>query len=400
MGMKKGSSLMETRRRNRILIKDTIFQMAPVARTAIADELGLTLPTITTSVNEMIAEGILRELPLPEDKLVNATGRRPVAVGFVPEAACAVGVELGPYATRAVLMDLEGNVLEMSEEAPGVADYKTMTQNLSRQVKALLDRRPGLPLLGVGIGLPGFIECDKGIIRSHRESGWSGQPLAADMEALLSLPVLIDNNVRLRAVGYAMDIKGDRPDTFAYFYISRGLACPLMVRDSVLSGYRSGAGEIGHTVVCVQTQTGLLRLSLDDLAGEQAIIDACRERMAAGGAPILRKLSEDGETLDMKRVLQAQSQGDRDVQAILQERLTFCGIALANVVNLVNPGFVVVDGYMMRSAENRETLTASARETFFGINETEVQIVFRDFDHFNGARGAAYFAIRRMFLEK
>lgn len=71
METKKGSSLLETRRRNRVLLKDIIFNLEPVTRTAAAKELGLTLPTVTTSVNEMIEEGILEEVPVPEEKLKN-----------------------------------------------------------------------------------------------------------------------------------------------------------------------------------------------------------------------------------------------------------------------------------------------------------------------------------------
>ena len=78
MASKKGNSLLETRRRNRVLIKNMIFRMENARRTAIAEELGLTLPTITTSVNEMLTEGILEEIPITEGQLVNNMGRRPM----------------------------------------------------------------------------------------------------------------------------------------------------------------------------------------------------------------------------------------------------------------------------------------------------------------------------------
>ena len=102
----------------------------------------------------------------------------------------------------------------------------------------------------------------------------------------------------------------------------------------------------------------------------------------------------------MKQVLAAQEQGDTDIQAVLEEKIEYLGIALANVVNLVNPGYVVVDGYLMRNVENQRRLETSAREKFFGLNEEEVRIVFKPFDHFSGAKGAAYFLLRRLFLEK
>ena len=82
MAGKKGNSLLETRRRNRVLIKNMIFRMENARRTAIAEELGLTLPTITTSVNEMLSEGILEEIPIADGKLVNNMGRRPNAIAF------------------------------------------------------------------------------------------------------------------------------------------------------------------------------------------------------------------------------------------------------------------------------------------------------------------------------
>ena len=75
MASKKGNSLLETRRRNRVLIKNMIFRMENARRTAIAEELGLTLPTITTSVNEMLTEGILEEIPITEGQLVNSALR-------------------------------------------------------------------------------------------------------------------------------------------------------------------------------------------------------------------------------------------------------------------------------------------------------------------------------------
>lgn len=398
MSEKKGSSLLETRRRNRVWIKNTIYQWEPVTRTAVAKELGLTLPTITTSVNEMMAEGILQEIPFSQEQAAAGVGRKPTAIGFAPGAAFAVGVELGPYATRAVCMNLRGEVITSSEEEAGTADYQMMIKKLAAQIKDLIEKsgqKIGEKLLGVGVGLPGFIECENGIIRSHREADWNGRHLAADLAKRIDLPVLIDNNVRLRAVGYGMEQRGSQPDSFAYFYISRGLACPLTIKDNVLSGYSFGAGEIGHTMIQMEKK----KACLDDLAGEKAILEECQRLLEEGKAPLLKKMKQ-GSVLEMKQVLAAQEQGDMDIQAVLEEKIEYLGIALANVVNLVNPGYVVVDGYLMRNVENQRRLETSAREKFFGLNEEEVRIVFKPFDHFSGAKGAAYFLLRRLFLEK
>ncbi|MDC7291417.1 ROK family transcriptional regulator [Blautia schinkii] len=400
MGNKKGNSLLETRRQNRILIKDTIYRMEPVTRAEIAEQLELTLPTITTSVNDMITEGLLEEIPLPDEMLVNFKGRRPVAIGFAADAALAIGVELGPYATRAVLMNLKGGILEYSERQPGDEDYEIMLEQVAVQIQELIEKAGNGNLLGVGIGLPGFIDGSRGVVRSIRKSGWVGRHLAADMQEKLGVPVMIDNNVRLRAVGYEMSSHEIRPDSFAYFYVSKGIACPLMVKDNVLSGYTAGAGEVGQMIVSVEKRGNeLIEKTLDQLAGETVIFEECQAEMEAGNAEILRDEVEKAGTLAMKQVIKAQVRGDAAVDRILSEKLEYLGTALANVVNLINPGFVVVDSYIITNPENARKLKESAKKKFYGLNEEEIQIVFKEFDHFSGAKGAAYFVIRRCFLQ-
>lgn len=415
MTEKKGNSLLETRRKNRIYIKDMIYKTEPAIRTDVAETLGLTLPTITTSVNEMIAEGILEEVPIPEEKLVNAAGRRPNAIQFVKDAAYAVGVELGPYETSAVLMNLRGEVIVSSIRAAGDASYEIMLIQVHDQIQNLLreaqcsedlprqfDRKK---LLGVEIGISGYVDRVKGIIRIHRNTDWNGRMLRQDLERLLHLPVALDNNVRLRAIGYDMSQKGMRPDSFAYLYVSRGIACPILEKENVLTGYTSGAGEVGHMILSVDYGTEKQECGengtecyVEDLAGEKAIIKACAKKLREGGAPILASRTGGKTTLEFSDILEAFDEGDEDVSGILRRSMDCLGIALANIVNLVNPGFVIVDAYMMKNEKLQEIFQRAAQKRFFGVNEDEVRIFFLPFEHFTGAKGAAYDVIQRLFL--
>ena len=111
MIVESGNSLQETKRRNRILIKNKIFRMEHALRNEIARELGLTLPTITNSINEMIREGLVITEPLSQESRNKNSGRRPLAVAFRREAAYAIGIELGPYYSRAILVNLRGEAV-------------------------------------------------------------------------------------------------------------------------------------------------------------------------------------------------------------------------------------------------------------------------------------------------
>lgn len=397
MAKTKGNSLLETRRINRVLIKKMIFRMENATRTAIAGELGLTLPTITTSVNEMLAEGILEETPMTENQLVNNMGRRPNVISFKGDAAYAVGIELGPYATRAVLMDLNGKIIESAEYEQSRENYEEMLDRLTAIVSDILQKAGDKKILGVGVGLPGAIDCEKGIIRSHpRRRDWIGKNLSEDLEKSLHIPVLIDNNVRLKALGYEMSIRGEKPNSFAYFYVSRGTACPLMLRDDVFSGYTAGAGEIGHMVICVDEG----QRCLDDLGSEGAIFEKCQEAMLAGRLPELKKMMQEDGMLKMHRILEVQEKGNEEVEGIIDQAIDYLGLALANVVNLINPGYVVVDGCIFLGKRNQDKLISAAKGRFFGLNEEEVMVRFTELDHYRGAKGAGYLVMRKLFLEK
>lgn len=396
---KKGSSLLETRRWNRVLIKNMIFRTENATRTGIAEALGLTLPTITTSVNEMLSEGILEEIPMAENNLVNAMGRKPTSIAFRADTACAIGVELGPYATSAVLLNMRGKVVASSEEESGAEDYYQMLKNIEEQIRKLMKFAEEKRFLGVGIGLPGFIDCGSGVIRSNLRQEWVGKHLAEDLQGILNVPVIIDNNVRIRAIGYEMSSRRIKADTFAYLFVSKGVACPLMVKNDIISGCTSGAGELGRTIISFYQDGKNIQKTVDDVGSERAIFEKCQEKLLQGASPKLKKILDEKGRLTIQDILDAQQSGDADVAQVMDEAIGYLGVALANVVNLINPGFVVVDGYIMKAKPNREKLLCAAKANFYGLNEEEVQIFFQPFDSGWGAKGAAYFAISKLFLE-
>ncbi len=399
MERKKGRSLPEVRRRNRVCIKELIYRKAPVTRTEIADELGLTLPTITTSVAQMLEEGLLIEEPVSEE--YSGNGRKPLVLRFNPSAGWAVGVELGPYETAITLLDLAGTPLVSKIFPQAPQEYDRMLDALEEQLGEILQQAPGRPL-GIGIGTPGFVNREDGIVRASLWAGWNEKPLADALSKRIGLPVLIDNNVRMRALGQDLLHGNGLPDLFAYFFVSKGIACPLIVKNRVLSGFTSGASEIGHMVmrpdgpIC---PTCGKRGCLEAVAGETAIRRDCEMLLQFGRAPVLRKLCGT-ERPDMKQILQADRSGDPDVREVMQQSMEYLGLALANVVNLISPGVVLVDGYIMQDEQNRERLLEAAGQRFYGLNAQEVHIRFLPFNRFGGAVGAAAAVLNQFCIQK
>ncbi len=288
-----GISLLGVKERNRQQIKRVIYRQAPVTRQHITDELGLSLPTITTNVAQMLGEGLLVEYAAPGRSPTG--GRRLQLLDFNAAARYAVGVELGPYQTLFCLTDLRGRVCASLALEAASPQYLEMTAFVAQSVRELV-QRSGIReerLFGVGVGIPGFIEYQEGVIRTAFHSDWMGRPFVQDLASLLSLPVWIDNNARMRAFGREMFGSGAAPDTFAYFLVSKGLACPLMIKNNVLAGHKASAGEVGHTTILPDgplCPTCGRRGCLEAVAGESAILSAAAKALAQGNAPCLAAL--------------------------------------------------------------------------------------------------------------
>lgn len=404
MIIESGNSLLETRRRNGILIKNKIFRTEHAMRGEIAKELGLTLPTITNSINEMIKEGVVEPEPLPEECLSGGYGRKPQMVRFRREAGYSIGIELGAYHTRAVLVNLRGEVVEERTKQKAALQYGEMLAQITELVDELCGCVPSLQkeegkLIGIGIGVPGFVDTEGGTIRQNFRVDWNGRPLGADLRERYPVPILIDNNTRFRAMGYEMQLRGTRPKMFAYLFISRGLACPIMYNDLVLSGAGAGAGELGQTILLYAGVNGERRtVTADQIASESALFERCMEEMERGRLLQLKKSCRDATELSIRQILDLQQAGDPEIDALVEECIFGQALVMANVVNLVNPNTVVVDARMMSFPANREKLIRYARAHFYGMNAEDVEIRFHEYHSYDGALGAALGTIQKNFL--
>lgn len=404
MIIESGNSLLETRRRNGILIKNKIFRTEHAMRGEIAKELGLTLPTITNSINEMIKEGVVEPEPLPEECLSGGYGRKPQMVRFRREAGYSIGIELGAYHTRAVLVNLRGEVVEERTRGKAALQYGEMLAQVTELVDELCGCVPSLQkeegkLIGIGIGVPGFVDTEGGTIRQNFRVDWNGRPLGEDLKERYPVPILIDNNTRFRAMGYEMQLRGTRPKMFAYLFISRGLACPIMYNDLVLSGAGAGAGELGQTILLYAGVNGEKRtVTADQIASESALFERCMEEMEKGRLLQLKKSCGDATELSIGQILDLQQAGDPEIDALVEECIFGQALVMANVVNLVNPNTVVVDARMMSFPANREKLIRYARAHFYGMNAEDVEIRFHEYHSYDGALGAALGTIQKNFL--
>jgi len=415
MSSSQGSNPIRVKKQNETLIKEIIYKYGPISRSQIAQMLSLTPPTITTNVNGMIRQGFVREMDQEDNpgELIPSEsgdgrrplGRRPVQIDFVPEACYVVGAEINKYEIAVCMLDLRGKIITSSRCTLENDDYDRIIQALLEQINKVI-ANSGISqekILGAGVGITGFVDPKTGVLKRSAYQNWeNNRKVAEDIRQGLNMPVIIENNARMRAIGEDMFENQFHTDTFAYYLISYGIACPMFIKNSILTGGASGAGEIGHVVVDIhgpKCQVCGDYGCLEEMASERAIVKQIKAEIKQGTPTVLREAKKDPEQLVMKDILAAESQGDELACRVEEKAIVYLGIELANIINFISPPLVIIDGYIMKEKRIRRLLLEETKKHLFGLDHQNIEFRFVEFDPLTGAKGAGALAIKTYFIE-
>ncbi len=396
----RGSNLPRIKVTNQFLIREMVYRKGPISRIEIAEELGLTLPTITTNVSMMLDRGLLREIPSPVR--TSSLGRHTMLVDMIPQARIYLGVEIRGSLRRAVIVDLRGNVQACASDDTMLTDYSEALDNAVALTRVILKERgigPG-NLDAVGICTPGLVDSQNGILMIHPGYQWENKRIGEDFSLALGFKgsVYIENNAIARA--FAINLfkpeKLNGASSLAYMFVSAGIACPLLNDVRKHFGVVSGEGEVGHMVMnpdgpeCTCGNHGCL----ETYSSESTILRKANVALAEGRSHILKELAERDGTLTLPGVLEAQEKGDRAVTEIVEEAIRYLGLAIANIDNFVKPECVVIECRLFDNLKNRDILMNVINRNLYRKTFNDYRFSFMKSDEFSGAKGAAAVAIK------
>lgn len=300
---------------SRSAILKTIYYRGPIKRSDIAKQLALTMPTITTNINHMIASGLVKE----ENKLdssANSLGRKARPVSIIAEARHFVGIEMRGFQRIISVQDFLGRTLYCKKDGTPHPSYE---ENLKLSCDLLYEALDACgftlnDITGIGFCVPGVVNSAEGRLDTLPSYGWRDKTVRADVASMTgySGPISVENNACARAYGLRLLQKDLLMDVhnFTYFFISRGIACPLFLDTGNVVGSVVGAGEVGHMIM---QPDGLLcscgnRGCLEAYSSDVAVITRCKEALQQGKAPLLQQFCPDGEP-SMHDIIAAQSAG-------------------------------------------------------------------------------------------
>ena len=399
MQFEQGANPSRVKAGNQAAILKTIYLCGPIKRSEVARRLGLTLPTITTNINSMMARGIVRETG-SERSITHFAGRKAHLVDIVPESRHFAGVEIQGMRRTVCLLDYRGKVLYQKEHTGEEREYGkniALTCGMVDRALSACGLRPE-DIAGIGVCLPGLVDTQQGVLEVRPSYSWTHKNIRADMASRMNYPgpISVENNACARAYGAQLFRREDLGDaqTFAYLFLNQGIACPLVLNTAIDFGSVVGAGEVGHMVMVPNGEPCSCgnRGCLEAYASDTAVLRSCAQAIERGEAPVLRRLRGEGP-LSMEQVLAAQEAGEEAVARIVGQAVHILGVAVANINNFACPSLMLIEGRLFSRPENWEHLLEVVRLNLCGVIRRGTRFLFVEPDPFSGAAGAAAMAI-------
>ena len=260
-----------------------------------------------------------------------------------------IGVDMGGTNLRIAAITTEGKLLEKITLGVKVAlgrDY--VIGEMCDAIHRLTEQYRGSGrFIGAGIGVPGIIDMEHGMMRmSANLPGWSEYPVRDEIERRLGARVFLDNDANVAALGEKWLGAGRDADNMAMLTLGTGIGGAIVLNGKVFYGMSGMAGEFGHVTVepngvpCGCGNHGCA----ERYASATAVVRMAREAIDSGRAPELAKAANADPEFSAKSIYNLAIQGNVDAQRIFQRFGEVLGILMANLVNILDLDMFVIGG--------------------------------------------------------
>lgn len=362
-------------------------QAKGLTRAALMEKTGLSRSTVSEKLDRLIAVGLVGR-----GESAGSTGGRPSGtLVFREDAGVVLAADLGATHCRVALTDLEFRPLAEHEHEVDIADGpQAILPTIAGAFAELLRqaKRKRADVWGIGIGVPGPVEFSTGRpVSPPIMPGWDGFDIPSFFRGHLKVPVVVDNDVNVMAMG---EHRAEYPNAqdLLFIKVGTGIGCGIIANGAVYRGAQGAAGDIGH----IQIET---KASATCRCGNPN----CLEAFAGGDAiaAALRKLGVSGRgSRDVVKLVRA---GQADAVRLVREAGRLVGQVTASLVNFFNPERVILGGAL---AESGAELIAGIREVVYrrslALATRKLEILPSRLAERSGITGAACLVVDRGLL--
>ena len=392
----------KVRKINKSIVMNTLRLHAPISRARVANLTGLNRGTVSNIVNALIEEGLVSENEQEESKI----GRPGISLGFRPDGGAVIGIEIDVDLITIVLTNFVAKTVW--ETKVEITPSQSQT-SIIRQAEQLVEQALSIAYeqqlrpLGIGVGLPGLINLRQGELIIAPNLNWRNVPLRLMWNQRFRLPIYIENEANLAALGEYYFGVARGCENFVYLSSGIGLGGGIMINGKLFRGGFGYAGEIGHVqrdpqgekcscgrIGCWETQVGpraVLRRVKKELQvhSDQLLLDACQG---------------DFDNLTFEMVVKFALEGNLTCNQAIEDVARYLGEGIADLVNVFNPELVVIGGEFILG---KDILQPIIEKTIFSSalqpSADGLRIAFSERGANAGAYGAVAIVLDDIFRE-
>ena len=372
-----GDNMMSVKRTNRSSVLYHLCQQGAMSRKMLAQRMGLTPAALTKIVGEMLDENLLLEGTTLRD--AGGAGRAQVLLELNAHACCGLGVLLNVEHASLTAIWLDGSVIfDETIPIPKRAPVRPTVEMLSRRLLELADAH-GLSrdiIIGIGVAVRGMLDANRRIVQdSFGALGEKNVPLAEMFRECTGLETEMNNNVRALFEAQ-MFLSHDHYSLSQLFLrCEYGIGASLSIRNEIWNGGNGRCAEIGHIPMvrrggkpCACGKAGCLETIASPAAIRSEALSICSPERT----PLLWRICQSKEEVDLNDILNAARNGDEGVSAIVDRAVRALGMALKSAIYIVDPQKIVLYGKLFDNSYFLSLLMADMAE---GLDDDHCKII-------------------------
>ena len=331
------------------LVLELLRREDVISRAEIAKRTKLSAPTVSRIVDQLMEEGLIREVGLSKAEEV---GRKAILLSFNHSIGYVIGVDIGEIKIRTALADIKGQVISYVEKETlaEAGEYATLQKIIDSMREVLSEGKVGdEKLVAISLGAPGIVDVEKGIVLDAPNiKGWKNFPLKALIESHFNKAVGVDNDINLAVMGEQWIGKGKNFRNMVFVSFRTGIGSGIIIDGKLYKGAHGAAGEICFEVV---TENPLVRNgdkshgSLEKIVGGEPLIKEVKDEVRNGAkTEILGLAGGELNRINLETIFSAANKGDQVATQLVRKACRYYGSAIANLVCLIDPQLVIIGG--------------------------------------------------------
>lgn len=340
--------------------------------TDLSKEMGLSVPTITKLVGELMKEGFVHDFGKIQD---TSGGRRPNIYGLNSDAGYFMGVDIKKDLVEIGVINFKGQMVEHSEHGPFVLENSMQSlDDLCRIIESAIEKMdvPRQKILSIGVNLSGRVNANTGY--SYSYYFFDEKPLNELMAEKLDCIVHIDNDSRAMAYGEYMCGAARGESNVLFINVSWGMGTGMILDGKLFYGKSGFSGEYGHfpfyenEIICRCGKRGCLETEVSGIAVHRQFL----EKLEEGRVSMLSEQFKQRQEITLNDIINAVIREDVLAIEIFESVGHQLGRAVSGLINTFNPDLIIIGGTLARTKDYLMLPVKSA------INKYSLSLVSKD----------------------